>query len=86
MEYGIDPGIEHYGCMVDLLGSKGCLDLALSFIEQTPLVPTFRIWGSLLAASRNSKDVVIAELAAQHILSLDHDNIGCYLLLSVWAH
>ncbi|KMT01346.1 hypothetical protein BVRB_9g213610 [Beta vulgaris subsp. vulgaris] len=82
LEYGIDPVIEHYGCMVDLSGRKGCLNSALSFIEHTPLIPTFRIWGSLLAASRNSKDEVTTELAAQHILSLDHDIIGCYLLLS----
>ncbi|KAJ6765862.1 PENTATRICOPEPTIDE REPEAT-CONTAINING PROTEIN [Salix purpurea] len=41
-----------------------------------------RIWGSLLAASRNHNDIVLAELAARHILSLKHDNTGCYVLLS----
>ncbi|KAL2937030.1 hypothetical protein RDABS01_020479 [Bienertia sinuspersici] len=83
--FGIDPEIEHYGCMVDLLGRKGNLDLALCFIEEMPLVPTSRIWGSLLAAARNSKNIEIAEHAAQHILSLDHNNhnnTGCYVLLS----
>lgn len=82
VEYGIDPGIEHYGCMLDLLGRNGNLDEAKCFIEEMPLVPTARIWGSLLAASRNHNDVVLAELAARHILSLKHDNTGCYVLLS----
>lgn len=81
-EYGIDPGIEHYGCMLDLLGRSGNLDLALRFIEEMPLVPTSRIWGSLLAASRNRKSTEFAEYAAKHILSLDQDNTGCYVLLS----
>ncbi|KAH9611823.1 hypothetical protein KSS87_006766 [Heliosperma pusillum] len=85
-EYGIEHGIEHYGCMVDLLGRKGCLDLALKFIEEMPLIPTSRIWGALLTASRYHKNIEIAEYASQKILSLDndnyHDNTGCYVLRS----
>ncbi|OVA08879.1 Pentatricopeptide repeat [Macleaya cordata] len=81
-DYGIDPGIEHYGCMVDLLGRSGNLDFAKNFIHEMPLVPTARIWGSLLAASRNKRDIELAEQVAEHILSLEHDNTGCYILLS----
>ncbi|XP_074312886.1 pentatricopeptide repeat-containing protein At4g35130, chloroplastic [Silene latifolia] len=83
-EYGIDHGIEHYGCMVDLLGRKGFLDLALNFIEEMPLIPTSRIWASLLTASRIHKNIEFAEYAFQRILSLDNDNdnTGCYVLLS----
>lgn len=82
LDYGIDPGIEHYGCMIDLLGRKGNLDTAKIFIEEMPLVPTARIWGSLLTASRNNRNIELAELAAERILSLEHDNTGCYVLLS----
>ncbi|KAJ4715941.1 Pentatricopeptide repeat-containing protein [Melia azedarach] len=81
-EYGIDPGIEHYGCMIDLLGRTRNLDLAKRFIEEMPLVPTARIWGSLLTASRKNNDIVSAEFAARHVLSLTHDNTGSYVLLS----
>ncbi|KAK3006552.1 hypothetical protein RJ639_017707 [Escallonia herrerae] len=81
-EYGIDPGIEHYGCMLDLLGRTGDLELAKHFVHQMPLVPTARIWGSLLAASRHHRNIELAELAAKHILPLQHDNTGCYVLLS----
>lgn len=81
-EHNIDPGIEHYGCMVDFLGRSGNLDLTKRFIDEMPLVPTARIWGSLLSASRCHRNVEVAELAADRILSLEHDNTGCYVLLS----
>ncbi|XVE93908.1 hypothetical protein REPUB_Repub01dG0234900 [Reevesia pubescens] len=81
-DYGIDPGIEHFGCMLDLIGRTRNLDLAKHFIEEIPFVPTSRIWGSLLAASRKTNDIGLAEVAAKHALSLEHDNTGCYILLS----
>ncbi|XP_038713233.1 pentatricopeptide repeat-containing protein At4g35130, chloroplastic [Tripterygium wilfordii] len=81
-EYGIDATIEHYGCMVDSLGRTGNLSSAKQFIEEMPLVPTARIWGSLLAASRNHNNIEMAEFAARHVFSLEHDNAGCYILLS----
>lgn len=81
-DYGICPGIEHYGCMVDIIGRSGNLDLAKHFIGEMPLDPTARIWGSLLAASRHHRNIELAELAAKHILALEQDNTGCYLLLS----
>lgn len=79
--YDIDPGIEHYGCMIDLIGRTGNLHQAKKYIEEMPLVPTARIWGSLLTASRNNKNIEFAEYAGKHILLLKHDNTGCYLLL-----
>ncbi|KAK9690707.1 hypothetical protein RND81_09G148600 [Saponaria officinalis] len=80
-EYGIDHGIEHYGCMIDLLGREENVDLALQFIEEMPLVPTSRIWGSLLTASKYNKNIEMAEYAARKILSFDNDNTGCCALL-----
>ncbi|PON45051.1 DYW domain containing protein [Parasponia andersonii] len=82
IDYEIDPGIEHYGCILDLLGRAGDFDRAKSFIKEMPLAPTARIWGSLLTASRNHRNIELAELAAEHIFRLEHDNTGCYVLLS----
>ncbi|XP_010530931.1 PREDICTED: pentatricopeptide repeat-containing protein At4g35130, chloroplastic isoform X2 [Tarenaya hassleriana] len=81
-EYGIDPGIEHYVYMLDLVGRSGNLGFAKRFIEEMPISPTARIWGSLLNASRNHDDIAMAEFAAEQIFLLDHDNTGCYVLLS----
>ncbi|XP_010437515.1 PREDICTED: pentatricopeptide repeat-containing protein At4g35130, chloroplastic-like [Camelina sativa] len=80
-EYGIDPGIEHYGYMMDLIGRTGNFNAAKRFIEEMPFVPTARIWGSLLNASRNHIDINVAEFAAEQIFKMEHDNTGCYVLL-----
>ncbi|KAK6946474.1 E motif [Dillenia turbinata] len=81
-DYGINPGIEHSGCMIDLLGRAGNLGQAKHFIQEMPLIPTARIWGSLLVAARNNNDIELAEFTAEKIFSLAHDNTGCYVLLS----
>ncbi|WOL00691.1 hypothetical protein Cni_G09404 [Canna indica] len=81
-EYGMTPEIEHYGCMVDLLGRLGDLKAAIEFIRKMPSVPSTRIWASLLTASRNNKNIEVAEYAAERIFQLENDNTGCYVLLS----
>ncbi|KAJ0969841.1 hypothetical protein J5N97_022718 [Dioscorea zingiberensis] len=80
--HNISPQIEHYGCMVDILGFSGDLKMAIDFIDRMPMTPTARIWGSLLTASRNNKNIEVAEFAAKHIFRLKNDNTGCYVLLS----
>ena len=50
--YRITPTMEHYSCMVDLLGRVGLLDDAQDFIKKMPVEPNATIWGSLLAACR----------------------------------
>ena len=81
-DYDITPGIEHYGCILDLIGRTRNLDHAKNFILEMPPAPTARIWGSLLTSSRNKGDIEFAEIAAEHIFSLEHNNTGCYVLLS----
>ncbi|XP_023751264.1 pentatricopeptide repeat-containing protein At4g35130, chloroplastic [Lactuca sativa] len=84
-DYGIDPGIEHYGCILDLLARIGDLDRAKRVITEMPLEPTSRIWGSLLGASRKHRDLELAEFVANRVLSCEHDNTdhtGLYVLLS----
>ncbi|XP_044463859.1 pentatricopeptide repeat-containing protein At3g29230-like isoform X1 [Mangifera indica] len=49
-DFGITPKLEHYGCMVDLLGRAGFLDCAMQLIEAMPFQPTESIWGALLSA------------------------------------
>ncbi|XP_039137841.1 pentatricopeptide repeat-containing protein At4g35130, chloroplastic isoform X1 [Dioscorea cayenensis subsp. rotundata] len=81
-QYGINPQIEHYCCMVDILGRSGDLKTAIDFIDGMPMTPTARLWGSLLTASRNNNNIEVAEYAVKHIFELNHDNTGCYVLLA----
>ncbi|KAK8964978.1 Pentatricopeptide repeat-containing protein [Platanthera guangdongensis] len=79
--HNLHPQIEHYGCIVDLLGRAGEPEKAMEFIERMPVTPTSRIWGSLITAGRNNGRIEVEEFAAERILQLDHDNTGCYVIL-----
>ncbi|XP_052160824.1 pentatricopeptide repeat-containing protein At3g26782, mitochondrial [Oryza glaberrima] len=81
-EFGIEAGVEHYGCMVDLLGRAGCLDEAYSLIKEMKVKPDAAIWGALLSACRIHKNVELAEMSVKRLFELDASNSGYYVLLS----
>jgi pentatricopeptide repeat protein len=80
--HGISPQIVHYGCMVDLLSRAGLLEEALDLIKSMPMEPNDVIWGSLLAACRNHKNVEVAAYAAERITELAPERTGIHVLLS----
>ncbi|CAL5381968.1 unnamed protein product [Camellia sinensis] len=51
-KHQIEPKIEHYGSMVDLLGRSGCVKEAHDLIRTMPMNPNATIWGTLLSACR----------------------------------
>lgn len=81
-DYHINPSIEHYGCVIDLLGRSGCVNQAVDFIKKMPITPDATIWGSLLSACRIHGNVEIAVLAMEHLIELEPDDAGNYVLLS----
>ncbi|XP_077212616.1 pentatricopeptide repeat-containing protein At4g01030, mitochondrial-like [Tasmannia lanceolata] len=80
-DYGIIPTLEHYACMVDLLGRGGYLDEAWDFIQTMPLKPDPSVWGALLGACRIHKNLELAEIAAEYLFKLEPYNSGNYLLM-----
>ncbi|CAL8998725.1 unnamed protein product [Prunus brigantina] len=70
-EYGIRPSIEHYGCMVDLLGRAGRLAEAEELIMSLPEKPNSVIWGALLGACRMHNDLRRGNLAFKHLTELE---------------
>ncbi|GMP29780.1 hypothetical protein CsSME_00004746 [Camellia sinensis var. sinensis] len=81
-KFGIEPGVEHYGCMIDLLGRAGFLKEAYDLIKEMKVRPDFVVWGSLLAACRIHKNVELAEISARKLFQIDSSNCGYYVLLS----
>lgn len=81
-EFGIEPKVEHYGALVDLLGRTGRLREARNVIGKMPMKPTSALWGSLLAACRTHKCVELAELSVEQLAKLGADDSGVYVLLS----
>ncbi|XP_019455528.1 PREDICTED: pentatricopeptide repeat-containing protein At4g01030, mitochondrial [Lupinus angustifolius] len=80
-DYNIIPTIEHYSCMVDLLGKAGFLDEAVDFIQNMPVKPDASIWGALLACCRIHKDIKLAEIAARKLFKLEPYNSANYVLM-----
>lgn len=80
--YKILPGMEHYACMVDILGRAGRLEAAIELIKNMPMNPGPSVWGALLGACRLHKNVDLAEQAAKNLLEIEPDNDGAYVLLS----
>ncbi|KAK7262490.1 hypothetical protein RJT34_30064 [Clitoria ternatea] len=81
-KYSIEPRLEHYACMVDLLGRAGRLDEAYCLIKTMPVEPDLFVWGALLAACRNHGHVELAEVAAVHLSELEPESAANRLLLS----
>ncbi|OVA02449.1 Pentatricopeptide repeat [Macleaya cordata] len=81
-EFGVNPKVEHYGCMVDLLGRAGKLDQALEMINRMPIEPNTIVWGSLLAACKLHKNLMLGEMAAKQLLELEPNNCGYNVLMS----
>ena len=80
--FGIEPGVEHYGCLVDLLGRSGRLSEAKEVIEKMPMKPSRSIWGAMLSACRAFGDTELAERASSELLELEPEREGGYVLLS----
>ncbi|KAI6707791.1 hypothetical protein NL676_010753 [Syzygium grande] len=81
-DYGISLKLEHYGCMVDLLGRAGKLQEARDLIRSMPMKPDSVIWGALLGACSFHGNVEFAEEAAESLIELEPWNPGNYVILS----
>ncbi|XP_044495940.1 pentatricopeptide repeat-containing protein At4g21065-like [Mangifera indica] len=81
-DYHIDPTVQHYTCMVDLLGHSGLLDEAYNLIRQMRVIPDSGVWGALMNSCKIHGDVDLAELALEKLIELDPDDAGNYVILS----
>ncbi|PKI57476.1 hypothetical protein CRG98_022127 [Punica granatum] len=88
--YGLAPGIKHYGCLVDLLGRAGKLREAYKLIKSMPMEPNNVVWGALLGACRIHSNLEMAECVMEEIRALNHkvgsrDQVQYALLSSIYA-
>ena len=88
--YSIQPGIEHYISMIDLLGRAGKLREAEEFITTLPFTPDHTVYGALLGLCglnwRDRDAEGVAKRAARRLLELDPVNApGHVALCNVYA-
>ncbi|WOL09220.1 hypothetical protein Cni_G17973 [Canna indica] len=80
--YKIVPTMEHYACMVDMLGRSGLVEEAFEFIKAMPTKADALVWRTLLSACRGHGNIRLGEIAAKKILELAPQDPAAYVLLS----
>lgn len=78
-KFGIDPKIEHFGCVVDLLVRAGLIDQGLKFIRYMPFKANAAIWGALFNACRVYKNVEVGEIVARWLIRDEPWNGAIYM-------
>ncbi|XP_004139361.1 putative pentatricopeptide repeat-containing protein At3g05240 [Cucumis sativus] len=80
--YGIEPTMEHYGCMIDLLSRAGHSKEAEELLMKMPTQPNATILSSILNGCEMYGNVGLANRVKSHIVELENSSSGVYVLLS----
>ncbi|KAL4570518.1 hypothetical protein LXL04_026174 [Taraxacum kok-saghyz] len=80
--YMIEPKVEHYGCMVDLLSRAGLMKDSEEMIKNMSMEKGPALWGALLSACRTHSNLELGEMVAKRLIELEPSDVGPYVLLS----
>ncbi|XP_024528531.1 pentatricopeptide repeat-containing protein At3g24000, mitochondrial-like [Selaginella moellendorffii] len=76
------PTVQHYTCMIDLLGRANHLDSAVALLRSMPFPPNEVTWTTLLSSARKWKNVGVGRMAFEALVKLDDTNSSAYILMS----
>ncbi|KAK8937268.1 Pentatricopeptide repeat-containing protein [Platanthera zijinensis] len=79
--HGLEPEVEHYGCMVDLFGRLGRLEEAEKLIRSMRIEANDVIWASFLRSCRVYKNLELAEWSGRELIDLVPDRDVGYVQL-----
>ncbi|KAF6167016.1 hypothetical protein GIB67_041271 [Kingdonia uniflora] len=82
LDHGVVPTVEHYTCVVDMLGRAGKLNEAYELACSMPIEPNPIVWTAFLAACRLHGNADLAKIAAERVFELDPSRSGSYVLIS----
>ncbi|KAL4193586.1 hypothetical protein AMTRI_Chr06g200250 [Amborella trichopoda] len=80
--HGIEPKMEHYGCMVDLLGRAGLFNEAVKLVKSMPFKADSVVLGTLASACQLHGNVELGENVMMELSDLDPLNGGVFVLKS----
>ncbi|CAA6657676.1 unnamed protein product [Spirodela intermedia] len=81
-QHGIEPGVDHYSCVIDLLARAGHMEEAETLIESLPQEMDSRLWWALLSSCITHGHVRLGRIAANSLLEKEPGNPAIYVLLS----
>lgn len=82
VDFGITPSVEHYNCMVDLLGRTGRLDEARKLLQSMPLEPNIVAWRSLLAGCKTYGNTELGKQCFDEVVRLNPTGASSFVLMS----
>ncbi|XP_027127589.1 pentatricopeptide repeat-containing protein At1g71420 [Coffea arabica] len=80
--YGVVPQLDHYACMVDILGQAGHLVQAVKLVREMPMQPDYVVWSALVGACRKHGETQLANFAVSKLRELDPENSLGYVVMS----
>ncbi|MBA0718924.1 hypothetical protein Golax_006641 [Gossypium laxum] len=80
--YNIEPQLDHYVHLVDILGQGGRLEEAMEVIQTMPFTANTSIYKTLLRACKAHRNIPLAEHTAKQGLELDPLDPAFYILLT----
>uniref|UniRef100_A0A2P2P0P8 Pentatricopeptide repeat-containing protein n=1 Tax=Rhizophora mucronata TaxID=61149 RepID=A0A2P2P0P8_RHIMU len=78
----MEPQLDHYVCVVDLLGRAGRLEEAMGILETMPFRPNALIYKTMLTACKVHRNLPLGEDMARRGLDLDPSDPSFHLLLA----
>ncbi|KAH7288884.1 hypothetical protein KP509_31G048400 [Ceratopteris richardii] len=81
-KYGIVPSLEHFTCLIDLLGRVGDFDKATELIKKLPFSPDSVLWLSMLSACGKWGNKKFGMKAFDHAKCLNEQNAAHYIPFS----
>lgn len=76
----VTPAVEHYNCILDLLGRAGRLDEGETLLEHLPIESTLALWTTLLGGCRIHFDVERGDYAVLQTFHYESHEPGPYIL------
>jgi pentatricopeptide repeat protein len=81
-DFRVEPVIEHYGCLIDLLGRAGHIQEAAGIVRNMPFQPDASTLGAFLGACRIHGAFELGEEVGNEVLKSQTQHGGQYVLLS----
>lgn len=79
--YNIEPQVQHYAIMIDILGRAGLFTEAEEVIRNMPVRPDVYVWGALLGACQMHGNAQFGEKVAKYLIDLEPQNHAFYIIL-----
>lgn len=83
VEYQVEPGLEHYTCMIAALGKAGRLEEAENFALTMPFKPDAAVWRTLLSAccsSTGSEKLDMAYRMSERLLEINPNDDSAFVI------